>query len=144
MKTSLSLVALTLAVNLPAQSPNAQARVERLAEGVYAIIHPDATSDWSTNTTHRSNSNVGVIIGDTAVLVVDSDYLPSAAKADIALIRKLTPKPVLFLVNTHWHGDHTHGNSVYRETFPGISIVGARENRDYIEINQARFPSFMA
>ncbi len=140
----LSLAALAFAANLPAQSPNAEARVERLADGVYAIIHPDATTDWSTNTTDWPNSNVGVIIGDTAVLVVDSDYLPSQAKEDIALIRRLTPKPVRFLVNTHWHGDHTHGNSAYREAFPGISIVGARENRDYIEINQARFPSFMA
>jgi glyoxylase-like metal-dependent hydrolase (beta-lactamase superfamily II) len=139
-----SLAALIFAANLPAQSPNAQVRVERLAEGIYAIIHPDATTDWSTNTTDWPNSNVGVIIGDTAVLVIDSNYLPSQARADIALIRKLTPKPVRFLVNTHWHGDHTHGNSVYRDTFPGISIVGARENRDYIEINQARFPSFMA
>jgi cyclase len=144
MKSLLSLTPLIFAASLPAQSPNHQARVERLAEGIYAIIHPDATKDWSTNTTDWPNSNVGVIIGDTAVLVVDSDYLPSEAKADIALIRKLTTKPVLFLVNTHWHGDHTHGNAVYRESFPGISIVGARDNRDYIEINQARFPSFMA
>jgi glyoxylase-like metal-dependent hydrolase (beta-lactamase superfamily II) len=144
MRHSLFLATLAFAASLPAQSPNAKARVERLAEGVYAIIHPDATTDWSTNTTDWPNSNVGVIIGDTAVLVVDSDYLPSQAKADIALIRKLTPKPVRFLVNTHWHGDHTHGNSVYHDSFPGIAIVGARENREYIEINQARFPSFMA
>ncbi len=143
MRRLLLLAALAFTANVSAQSPNAQVRVERLADGVYSIIHPDATSDWSTNTTDWPNSNVGVIIGDTAVLVVDADYLPSQAKADIALIRTLTPKRVRFLVNTHWHGDHTHGNSVYRESFPGISIVGARENRDYIEINQARFPSLM-
>ena len=143
MRRLSSVAALSFAASLGAQSPNTEARVERLAEGVYAIIHPDATTDWSTNTTDWPNSNVGVIVGDTAVLVVDSDYLPSQARADIALIRRLTPKPVRFLVNTHWHGDHTHGNSVYLESFPGISIVGARANRDYIDINQARFPSFM-
>jgi glyoxylase-like metal-dependent hydrolase (beta-lactamase superfamily II) len=144
MRLLLPLALLTFSASLGAQSPNVESRVVRLADGVYAIIHPDATTDWSTNTTDWPNSNVGVIIGDQAVLVTDSDYLPSQAKADIALIRKLTDKPVRFLVNTHWHGDHTHGNSVYRESFPGISIVGARANRDYIEINQARFPSFMA
>jgi glyoxylase-like metal-dependent hydrolase (beta-lactamase superfamily II) len=106
MKGALLLAALAIASTVSAQTPNAKPRVERLANGVYAIIHPDATTDWSTNTTDWPNSNVGVIVGDTAVLVVDSDYLPSAAKADIALIRTLTKKPVRFLVNTHWHGDH--------------------------------------
>jgi glyoxylase-like metal-dependent hydrolase (beta-lactamase superfamily II) len=143
MKGALSLAALAIASTVSAQTPGAKPRVERLAKGVYTIIHPDATTDWSTNTTDWPNSNVGVIVGDTAVLVVDSDYLPSAAKADIALIRTLTTKPVRFLVNTHWHGDHTHGNSVYRDAFPGISIVGARENGDFIRINQARFPALM-
>ena len=137
------LAAFLFAHSLAAQSANTTARVERLAEGVYAIIHPDATTDWATNTTDWPNSNVGVIIGDSAVLVVDADYLPSEARADIERIRKLTSKPVRFLVNTHWHGDHTHGNSAYRDSFPGIPIVGARENHDYIEINQARFPSYM-
>lgn len=136
-------MALACVTALSAQSPNAQPRVERLANGVYTIIHPDATSDWPTNTTDWPNSNVGVIIGDSAVLVVDSDYLPSVARADIALIRTLTKKPIRYLVNTHWHGDHTHGNSVYRDAFPAISIVGARENHDFIQINQARFPSLM-
>jgi cyclase len=126
-----------------AQSTDTTARVQRLAPGVYAIIHSDATTDWSTNTTDWPHSNVGVIIGDDGVLVVDSDYLPSRARSDIALIRSLTSKPVRYLVNTHWHGDHTHGNSVYRDTFPGITIVGARENAAFIEINQARFPGLM-
>src|SRR5215210_368914 len=139
MKGLLTLL-MVVAAELSAQTSGAKARVERLADGVYAIIHPDATTDWATNTTDWPHSNVGVVIGDTAVLVIDSDYLPSAAKADIALIRTLTTKPVRFLVNTHWHGDHTHGNSVYRDSFPGITIIGARENRDFIEINQARFP----
>jgi cyclase len=142
--TSVCIPLVALAANLPAQVPNAKARVERLADGVYAIIHPDAVTDWSTNTTDWPNSNVGVIIGDSTVLVVDADYLPSVARADIAEIRKLTNKPVRFLVNTHWHGDHTHGNSVYRGAFPGITIVGARENAEYIRINQARFSSLMS
>lgn len=140
---SLLSVACAYPARISGQTPDAKPRVERLAKGVYAIIHPDATTDWATNTTDWPNSNVGVIIGDKEVLVVDADYLPSVARADIAEIRKLTDKPVRYLVNTHWHGDHTHGNSVYRDTFAGINIVGARENAYYIEINQARFPSFM-
>ncbi len=139
----MSFLTLGATANLQAQTAGAETRLERLGNGIYVILHPDATTDWSTNTTDWPHSNVGIIIGDTAVLVVDSDYLPSRAKADIALIRTITRKPVRYLVNTHWHGDHTHGNSVYRDSFPGIAIVGARDNRDLIEINQARFPAFM-
>lgn len=39
-----------------------------------------------------------------AVLVVDSDFFPSRATAAIALIRRITDKPVRYLANTHWHG----------------------------------------
>jgi len=109
------------------------ARMERVAEGVYAIVHDDPTEDWP-------HSNVGVIIGDDAVLVIDSDYYPSRARADIALIRRVTDRPVRYLVNTHWHGDHTHGNSVYRDSFPGLMIVSQRENRETIELNQLKWP----
>ena len=47
-------------------------------------------------------------------------------------VRTVTDKPVKYLVNTHWHGDHTHGNGVYRAKFPNLTIVGARANRVFI------------
>jgi glyoxylase-like metal-dependent hydrolase (beta-lactamase superfamily II) len=124
-----------------AQAKDATARMEKLGEGVYAILHDHATLDWPSETMQWPHSNVGVIIGEDGVLVVDSDYLPSRARADIALIRTVTNKPVKYLVNTHWHGDHTHGNGVYRRTFPNLTIVGARENGHFISINQARYAS---
>src|SRR5262245_57746824 len=52
------------------------ARMLKLAEGVFVIIHDDATDEWP-------HGNTGVVVGDDAVLVVDSAYLPSRAKADI-------------------------------------------------------------
>lgn len=124
-----------------AQIADSGARVERLAEGVFAIIHADALQTWPHLGTDWPHSNTGVIIGDDGVLVVDATFLPSRAAADIALIRRLTPRPVRYLVNTHWHGDHTHGNGVYRDSFPGIRIISSRVNRNYIEINQTRFRS---
>lgn len=123
-----------------AQAKDATARMEKVGDGVYAILHDHATLDWPSETMQWPHSNVGVIIGEDGVLVVDSDYLPSRARADIALIRTVTNKPVRYLVNTHWHGDHTHGNGVYRATFPGITIVGARPNGYFISLNQARYP----
>ena len=113
------------------------ARMERLADGVYAIIHADATDDWP-------HGNTGVVVGDRGVLVVDATYFPSRAAADIALIRRVTRLPVRWLVNTHWHGDHTHGNGVYRDSFPDLQILGASDNARYIAFNQRRYPRFAA
>ena len=141
----LALPALVLAPpHAAAQASDATARMEKLGDGVYAILHDHATLDWPSETMQWPHSNVGVIVGDDGVLVVDSDYLPSRARADIALIRTVTDKPVKYLVNTHWHGDHTHGNGVYRAKFPNLTIVGARANRVFIAVNQARYPKQLA
>jgi glyoxylase-like metal-dependent hydrolase (beta-lactamase superfamily II) len=116
------------------------ATMERIADGVYAIIHRDATHDWPSGALNWPHGNTGVVVGDDGVLVVDATYFPSRAAADIALIRAVTDRPVRWLVNTHWHGDHTHGNAVYRDAFPGLTIVGQRANRDYIAVNQDSWP----
>lgn len=87
-----------------------------LAEGVYEIRHPDAPDGFP-------QSNTTVIIGDRGVLVVDTCLLPSTARQDIEQIRKWTPKPVIFIVNTHWHFDHTLGNAEYAAAFPAVQII---------------------
>ena len=116
------------------------ATIERLAEGVYAIVHEDAIVSWPDGATDWPHSNVGVIVGTDGVLVIDSDFYPSRAAMDIALIRRVTRAPVRWLVNTHWHGDHTHGNAVYADSFPGVTIVSSRPNAQFVGINQARYP----
>jgi glyoxylase-like metal-dependent hydrolase (beta-lactamase superfamily II) len=123
---------------LPLQARDSSARVEKIAEGVYAIIHADATHDWPSGAVNWPHGNTGVVIGSDGVLVIDATYYPSRARADIALIRSLTSKPVRYLLNTHWHGDHTHGNADYLDAFPGLSIVGPRPNAEFIALNQAR------
>jgi Zn-dependent hydrolases, including glyoxylases len=67
--------------------------------------------------------------------VVDATYLPSRAKADIALIRSVTRQPVRYLVYTHWHFDHNNGASAYAEAFPGLTIVSERESSQFIALN---------
>src|SRR5919109_50387 len=129
-----SLVVAALASAPPAALAQASpprdstARVERLADGVYAIIHDDATDQWP-------HGNTGVVVSDDGVLVVDATYLPSRARADIALIRRLTGRQVRYLVNTHWHMDHTHGNEAYRDSFPGVTIVTERRTREFSALN---------
>jgi glyoxylase-like metal-dependent hydrolase (beta-lactamase superfamily II) len=111
--------------------------VTKLAEGIYTIRHKDAPDTFP-------QGNTTVIIGDREVLVVDSCYLPSSAREDIAEIRKWTNKPVRYLVNTHWHFDHTMGNGTYWDAFPGLNIVAhvetARQSAGYNPGWFERFP----
>ena len=67
--------------------------------------------------------NVGFLVGPEAVLVVDSQY-KDMAPGIVEQIRKVTDKPIKFLVNTHHHGDHVGGN----ETFRPISVIIAHDN----------------
>jgi cyclase len=113
-----------------AQAKDAGAHMERVADGVYAIIHDDATEDWP-------NSNTGVVVGDNGVLIVDATYLPSRARADIALIRTVTDKPVRYVVITHLHRDHNQGTSAYADAFPNVSVISGPRTRDFISINRA-------
>jgi glyoxylase-like metal-dependent hydrolase (beta-lactamase superfamily II) len=124
----------------PIVARDADARMHRLAPDVYVIVHDDATTAWPSGATEWPHGNTGVIVGDDGVLVVDAAYLPSRARADIALIRQVSREPVRYLVNTHWHGDHTHGNGVYRDSFPEVRIVSQAANREWIRTNLDRYP----
>jgi glyoxylase-like metal-dependent hydrolase (beta-lactamase superfamily II) len=108
-------------------------QVAKLAEGVYTIRHPDATDDFP-------EGNTTVVIGARDVLVIDSCYLPSSARADIAQIREWTDKPVRYVLNTHWHYDHNGGNASYLEAYPMAAIVAHNETRAMMA---ARVPSYV-
>lgn len=56
-----------------------------------------------------AGGNLGVSIGEDAVFVIDDQFAPLTPKIEAA-IAKLTAKPVRFVLNTHWHFDHTGGN----------------------------------
>ncbi len=130
-------MALALAAVTPdwaaAQAKDAGARMERVSEGVYVIIHQNATEEWP-------HSNTGVIVGDDGVVVIDATYLPSRAKADIALIKSVTDQPVRWLIMSHWHMDHNNGNVAYQDAYPGVMIVSERDTRRFIELNNTWYP----
>jgi glyoxylase-like metal-dependent hydrolase (beta-lactamase superfamily II) len=56
-----------------------------------------------------SGGNIGLVVGDDATFIVDDQYAPLTEKV-LAAIRAITPTPVKFVLNTHWHFDHTGGN----------------------------------
>src|SRR5438045_5411189 len=111
-----------------------QRTVAKLVDGVYEIRHKDPPD-------HFLQGNTMVIIGDTGVLVVDSCYLPSSAREDIAQIRRWTSKPVRYLFNTHWHGDHNQGNASYAEAFPEITIIAQTETAKLMALRVAPYLS---
>ena len=71
-----------------------------------------------------SGGNLGLSIGEDAVFVIDDQYAPLTEKINAA-IAKLTAKPVKFILNTHWHFDHTGGNENFAKTG---AIIVAHEN----------------
>ena len=84
--------------------------MEKLAEGVYFLRH------------RGEGGSATVVIGSRDVLVVDASG-GAGTRWDIEQIKKLTDRPVRYLVNSHWHGDHNAGNSQYMEAFPGVAIL---------------------
>src|SRR5215468_3333779 len=56
--------------------------------------------------------NIGVSVGDDGIVLVDDQFAPLAPKIREAL-RGITDKPIKFVLNTHFHGDHTGGNAVF-------------------------------
>ena len=97
-------------------------RTVRIAEGVYAFITPEERSSFQAG-------NSVAVVGDDAVLVFDNGNIPSATRRQIAEIRRLTSKPVRWVVNSHWHPDHTLGNAEYRRAFPGVTVIGTSATR---------------
>ncbi len=117
-----------LACAAPVTSAMAQPaplRVERLAPGVYAMIRsPPATDPADPNTL--------VIVNDRDVIVVDANITPASARRVITEIRRLTPKPVRFVITTHYHSDHHYGNMAYRAAWPGVEFVAHVATREMV------------
>jgi cyclase len=59
-----------------------------------------------------SGGNIGVLVGDDGIVIVDDEFAPLAAKIRAAL-KGISDKPIKFVINTHWHGDHTGGNAAF-------------------------------
>lgn len=106
----------------PAASP-ADFTVEQLAEGVYATVRHEPPSLYF-------EPNSLFIIGDSGVVVVDAQFSLASTRAVLAALRRLTDKPVRYVINTHGHDDHITGNQVYRDSFPGVEFIAHRSTRD--------------
>lgn len=131
----LYLLTLPATTQTPPAPPKSQPFVlKEIGPGLYAAISDE--------------SNAGVVVGDDGVLVVDSFFEPDTARALLSEIRKITPKPVRYVVNTHYHVDHVGGDQVLKDA--GAIIVAHRNVRAWIrpenlrQTNQAPDPAFKA
>ncbi len=105
-----------------------------MAQGVFAVLPDDAFEKDHVATTG------GFVVGDKGVLVIDSMLNHSLATQLIKLVRKVTDKPILYLVNTSYHGDHSYGNFVFPNR---TEIIQHPATKAYVEIDFEADRAFM-
>jgi cyclase len=95
--------------------------LQKAADGVYfAMARPQA----------MINCNAAVFVRSKDVVVVDAHSKPSAAAALVGQIkRELTDKPVRYVINTHFHWDHTQGDHAYRQTGGKVDFIATNATR---------------
>ncbi len=101
MKTRFHSIILILGLALaflPLQSQDQPLiSIEKVAGDVYCL--------------YGQGGNIGILEGEDALLVIDSQYARNAPEV-LKAIKEMSPKPIKFLVNTHYHGDHMGGNPI--------------------------------
>src|SRR5438034_1370358 len=80
---------------------DARFEIKKVADGVHVAVAAPA---------YKVNSNTAIIESDDGVTIVDTHSKPSAARVIVERLREITTKPVRYVVNTHFHWDHWHGN----------------------------------
>src|SRR5271157_6025219 len=83
-----------------------QIKVSKVAGNVYML--------------EGAGGNIGASVGDDGIVVVDDQYAPRAERIQQAL-KGITDKPVRFIINTHYHEDHTGGNEFFQKQAPIIA-----------------------
>jgi len=88
-------------------------KVTKVAGSVYMLEGDDA-------------GNIGASVGEDGIVIVDDQYAPLADKIQAAL-KGITDKPVRFIINTHYHGDHAGGNAYFQKQAPIIAQDNVRK-----------------
>jgi glyoxylase-like metal-dependent hydrolase (beta-lactamase superfamily II) len=123
--SSLVLFAAVAALALPGPAharqgmDSVQIRTVPLNHGVYMLV--------------GAGGNIALASGDDAAFIVDDQFAPLTPKI-LAAIRAITDKPVRFMVNTHWHFDHTGGNENFGKA--GTVIVAHDNVRKRMSVEQ--------
>ena len=120
-RLSLSLVLLLAVAPAAAAQVNydtVQVRTVRVGEGVYMLM--------------GAGGNIGVSAGSDGVILIDDQFAPLSDKIKAAVAA--LGRPIRFLLNTHWHGDHTGGNENFAKE--GVVIVAHENVRRRLSVEQ--------
>lgn len=109
----LGLFMASSAMALPALS------VSEAAPGIFVHV---SDQHWPDRDNHGEIANIGFIVGDECVAVIDSGGSPQQGVALHKAIKQHTDKPVCYVINTHVHPDHIYGNLAFKR--PGVRFVG--------------------
>jgi cyclase len=99
-----------------AQAQDLGANIRKIADGIYVYV--------GTN----FNSNCGIVITQEGVVLIDSGHNPTDSRAILAAVKKLTPLPVRYLIDTEPHGDHTTGHFVFSPPALIVAHEGATDS----------------
>jgi cyclase len=100
---------------------DAKFEFKTIADGVHVAVAAPA---------YKVNCNTAIIEDGDGVLIVDTHSKPSAARVIVEHVRSLTSKPVRYVINTHFHWDHWHGNEVYPAAYPNAEIITNQLTRE--------------
>src|SRR5256885_10461970 len=122
MKRTMAALAAALSFGAVAQQRNfdaVQIKTTQVAGGIYML--------------EGEGGNIGVSAGEDGVFLIDDQFAPLTPKI-MAAVKAISDKPIRFLLNTHWHGDHVGGNENLRKAggviiahahvYQRISVVG--------------------
>ena len=118
----------------PWDPDNVTLLAHEMAPGVFAVLPDDVFEKDHVATTG------GFVVGDKGVLVIESMLNHRVATQLIKLVREVTNKPILYLVNTSYHGDHSYGNFVFPKT---TEIIQHPATKAYVDVSFESDREFM-
>jgi len=110
-----------------------------VAPGVHAVYPDDAEAKNRAGTPVATSG--GFVIGENGVLVVESMLNRRLASQMLALVRKKTAKPILYVVNTSYHGDHSYGNQFMPA---GAKVIQHAATQQYVQSHFKDDVAFMS
>ena len=119
LKTVSVIIVLLFTITISAQKREVKIVPTKITDNIYML--------------KGQGGNIGLFIGKDGVFMIDDQFAPLTPKI-LSTIKSITNKPVTYLINTHWHGDHTGGNANMQKE--GAIIVSHENVRKRLSVDQ--------
>ncbi len=106
----------------PQNNIAANFEIQEIGKNIYAVIRKDPPG-------LMCDGNSVIIINKDHVVIVDA---PEASNEIIKELKKMTDKPVRYVINTHWHDDHITGNQAYHDAYPNAEFIAHKNILEYL------------